>query len=54
MAPNPVFVDGAWISREGGMEVTFYVPPGRKWRVKELIEGYAKSLGITGSVEFLL
>lgn len=53
MAPNPVFVDGTWISREGGMEVTFYVPPGRKGRFQGLFEGYAKSLGITGSVEFL-
>ena len=53
MAPNPVFVDGTWISREGGMEVTLYVPPGRKGRFGELFEKYTKGLGIDLSVEFL-
>jgi hypothetical protein len=53
MAPNPVFIDGTWIRREGGMEVTLYVPPGRKRRFEELFEGYSKSLGVTGSIESL-
>ena len=35
------------------MEVTLYVPPGRKRRFERIFEGYAKGLGITGSVEFL-
>ena len=52
MEPNPKFVDGIWISREGGMEVTFYVPPNRKERFQELFEGYVKSLGIADPVEF--
>ena len=25
--PNPGFVNGAWVSREGGTEVALYVPP---------------------------
>jgi hypothetical protein len=53
MAPNPVLVDGTWVSREGGMEVTFYVPPGRKEKFEMLFEGYTKSLGMTGSLELL-
>ena len=52
--PNPKFVDGAWVSREGEMEVTLYVPPNRRKRFETLFEGYAKGLGMTGSVEFLL
>jgi len=51
--PNPGFVDGAWVSREGGMEVALYVPPNRGKRFEELFEGYAQGLGMTGSVEFL-
>lgn len=53
MTPNPKFVDGMWISREGDMEVTFYVPPNRRKRFEELFEGHTKSLGMTGQVEFL-
>lgn len=53
MTPNPTFVDGAWVSREGGMEVTLYVPQNRRKRFEELFEGYAKNLGMSGSVEFL-
>jgi len=51
--PNPKFVDEVWVSREGEMEVTLYVPPNRGKRFETLFEGYAKSLGMTGSVEFL-
>jgi hypothetical protein len=54
MPPNPVFVDGEWISREGWVEATLYVPPGRRKRFEELLEGYVKSLGMTGSVDFLV
>lgn len=50
MRPNPVFKDGAWISREGDMELTFYVPHNRGRRSVELFEGYAKMLGMTGQV----
>lgn len=53
MAPNPVFVDGAWIGREGDMELTFYVPQNRRRKFEELFEGYAKILGMAGRVEFL-
>ena len=53
MTPNPKYVDGEWISREGDMEVTLFVSPNRKKRFEELFEGYAKSLGMSGSVEFL-
>lgn len=53
MEPNPIFADGTWVSREGGMEVTLYVRPGRKERFEELFERYSKSLGIPGSVYFL-
>lgn len=52
--PNPKFVDGAWISREGEMEVTLYVPPNRGKRFQTLLAGYAKGLGMPGSIEFLL
>lgn len=51
--PNPKFVDGMWISREGEMEGTLYVPPNRRKMFEILFEGYAKGLGMTGSVEFL-
>ena len=53
MAPNPKFVDGEWISNEGEIEVTLYVPPNRKEMFEALFEGYAKDMGMTGSVEFL-
>ena len=53
MTPNPKFVDGVWISREGEMEVTLYVSPNRRRRFEELFEGYAKDLGVSGSIEFL-
>jgi hypothetical protein len=53
MAPNPKFVDGTWISRESELEAALYVPPNRRKKFEELFEGYAKSLGMTGSVEFL-
>jgi len=52
-SPNPKFVDGTWISREGDMEVTLYVPQNKGKSFEELFEGYAKGLGITGSVEFV-
>jgi len=51
--PNPKFVDGAWVSREGEMEGTLYVPPNRRKMFETLFEGYAKVMGMTGSVEFL-
>jgi len=51
--PNPKLVDGVWKSREGDMEVTFYVPPNRRKRFEKLFEGYARDLGVTGPVEFL-
>jgi len=35
------------------MEVTLYVPPNRRKVFEVLFEGYAKSMGMTGSVEFL-
>jgi len=53
VAPNPKFIDGAWVSREGGVEVAFYIPPNRRERFEGLFEGYAKSLGMTSSAEFL-
>ena len=51
--PNPKFVDGAWVGREGVMEGTLYVPPNMRKRFEMLFEGYAKIMGMTGSVEFL-
>ena len=53
MTPNPKFVDGQWVSSEGEIEVTLYVPPNRGKMFEALLEGYAKSMGMTGSVEFL-
>ena len=53
MMPNPKFVDGVWVSREGGMDVTFYIPPNKRKRFEGLFEGYAKSLGMTGPAEFV-
>jgi len=50
---NPKFVDGAWISREDDVEGTLYVPPKSRKRFETLFEGYAKGMGMTGSVEFL-
>lgn len=52
MAPNPKFIDGTWINREGELEATFYLPPNRSKRFEELFKEYAKSLGVVGSVEF--
>jgi len=51
--PNPSFVDGTWISREGEIEATLYVQQNRRKRFETLFEGYAKGFGMTGSVEFL-
>jgi len=51
--PNPKFVDGVWISREGEMEGSLYVPANRRKMFETLFEGYAKGLGMTGPVEFL-
>jgi len=42
-----------WISREGEMEGTLYVPANRRKMFKTLFEGYARGLGMTGPVEFL-
>jgi len=42
VTPNPKFVGGAWISREGEMEATLYIPQNRRERFEELFEGYAK------------
>ena len=53
MPPNPRFVDGVWVSGEGEMEVTLYVPPNRRMGFEELFERYARGLGMMGSVEFL-
>ena len=53
ITPNPKFIDGTWISREGDMEGTFYLRPNRRKWFEILFEGYAKDLGMTGSVEFL-
>jgi len=53
VTPNPKFVDGVWISREGEMEVTLYVPQNKRVRFEGLFEGYAKCLGMAGLVEFL-
>jgi len=53
MTPNPKFVNGAWISREGDMEGTLYVPPNKRKMFEMLFEGCAKCLGMTGPVEFL-
>ena len=53
MTPNPIFVDGAWISRDDKIEVTLYVPPNKGKTFEELLEGYAKGMGMTGSVEFV-
>ena len=52
MTPNPKFIDGRWVGREGDMEVAFYVPPNRRKRFERLFEGYTKDLGVTGGVEF--
>jgi len=35
------------------MEGTLYLPPNRRERFETLFEGYAKGLGMSGSVEFL-
>jgi len=53
MAPNPKSEDEMWIGREGETETALYVPPNGRKRFEELFEGHAKSLGMTGSVEFL-
>ena len=53
VTPNPKFVDGAWISREGGLEVTFYLSQNKRESFEMLFEKYAKGMGVTGPVEFL-
>jgi len=52
ITPNPKFVDGTLVSREGDMEVTLYVPQNGRKMFEELFDKYTKSLGMTGSVEF--
>ena len=54
MSTSPKFVDGNWVNRESDLELTFYTPPGRKKRAEELFEGYARSLGMTGPIEYLV
>ena len=51
--PNPKFVDGVWVSREGGIEGSLYVPSNRRKRFERLFERYAKGFGMTGPVEYL-
>ena len=54
MTPNPRPVEGTWVDREGGMEVTLYVPPNRRRLFRELFGGCVKGFGVTGAVEFLV
>jgi len=42
------------MGREDDIEVTLYVPPKKREGFEALFEGYAKGMGMTGSVEFLL
>jgi len=53
MTLNPKFVDRVWKSREGKLEMLLYVPPYKRRMFEILFEGYAKALGMTGSVEFV-
>ena len=50
--PNPKFVDETWVSREGDIEVTFYVPQNKGKSFEILFEEYAKGMGMAGPVEF--
>ena len=53
MQPNPKFVDGVWVRREGEMEVSLYIPSNRRRKFEESIGRHAKRLGVADSVKFL-
>ena len=50
---NPrVLQDGTFQSREGDIEVAFFIPTDEEEKMKEIISRYAKALGVTGEIEF--
>jgi hypothetical protein len=53
LPPNPrVLPDGTFESRNGDIEVVFFVPTDKKDRMKGIISRYAKILGVSGEIEF--
>jgi hypothetical protein len=53
LPPNPrVLPDGTLQSREGGIEVAFFISTDEKDRMKEIIRRYAKALGVSGAIDF--
>lgn len=53
LPPNPrVLPNGTFQSREGDIEVVFFVPTDQEGRMKEIISRYAKALGVSGEIEF--
>lgn len=53
LSPNPrMLPDGTFQSREGDIEVAFFIPTDKEDRMKEIISRYAKSLGVSGEIEF--
>jgi len=53
LPPNPrVLPDGTFHSREGDIEVVFFIPMDEEGRMKGIISRYAKTLGVSGEIEF--
>lgn len=53
LPPNPrVLPDGTFQSREGGVEVAFFIPTDRMDQMKEIISMYAEALGASDKIEF--
>lgn len=53
LPPNPrVLPDGTFQSRKGDVEVVFFIPTDKKDEMKGIMSRYAKTLGVSGEIEF--
>jgi hypothetical protein len=53
LPPNPrVLPDGTFQSREGDIEVAFFIPTDKEDQMKGIISRCAKALGASGEIEF--
>ena len=53
LPPNPrVLPDGSFQSRQGDVEVVFFVPTDKMDEMKGIISRYAETFGVSGEIEF--
>ena len=53
LPPNPrVLPDGRFQSRQGDVEVVFFVPTDKMDEMKGIISRYAETFGVSGEIEF--